>query len=91
MLMVQISKELFDKLCAFFLDPGEDDQERMELYNLICLLLRQKQERVLRREAFGRYKAAKTVQERESARKEYLDAATIPEPYRWSESFEETR
>ncbi len=74
---VQISKELFLALLHYHLD-GED-----EYADEIVQGLEQKLEAMLRRELYAKYKTALTEEEREIARREYLDWRGVPESFRW--------
>lgn len=43
---------------------------------------------VTRRELYTRYKTAKTPEERERARQQYMDEVGIPDAYRWPEGYD---
>ncbi len=45
--------------------------------------LEEKLEALVRRELYTKYKTAKTEEEREQARKEYLDKVGIQKDFRW--------
>ena len=45
--------------------------------------LEEKLEALVRRELYTKYKTAKTEEEREQARKEYLDRVGIQKDFRW--------
>lgn len=74
---VQISKELFLALLHYHLD-GED-----EYADEIVQGLEQKLEAMLRRDLYAKYKTALTGEEREIARREYLDWRGVSESFRW--------
>lgn len=74
---VQISKELFLALLHYHLD-GEG-----EYADEIAQGLEQKLEAMLRRDLYAKYKTALTEEEREIARREYLDWRGVPESFRW--------
>ena len=74
---VQISKELFVKLikyhhCEMYGFEGEIKNELEKKLNSIVM-----------REHYTTYKTAPTEQEREEARKKYLDERGVPESFRW--------
>ncbi|MBR1441914.1 MAG: complexin-2 [Firmicutes bacterium] len=58
-----------------------------ELYEDTKNALQTKFEAIARRELYTKYKTAKTDEEREQARQQYLDSAGIPQEYRWSEEW----
>ena len=74
---VQISKELFLALLHYHLD-GED-----EYADEIVQGLEQKLEAMLRRDLYAKYKTALSGEEREIARREYLDWRGVSESFRW--------
>ena len=76
---IQISYDLFRSLCDYFFTS--DYTGASWLADDIRSELRHKQERLNAREIFSRYKTS-SGQERENARKEYLDAADILEDFR---------
>ena len=78
---IQISYDLFRSLCDYFFTS--DYTGASWLADDIRSELRHKQERLNARELFSRYKNS-TGQERENARKEYLNAADILEDFRTS-------
>lgn len=45
--------------------------------------LEEKLEALVRRELYTKYKTASTPEDREKARKEYLDKRGVPENFRW--------
>ena len=74
---VQISQELFFDLVRFHL------LEMEELSPEIKKGLEIKMEAMLKRELYTKYKTAPTEEEREKARKEYLDKVGIHKDFRW--------
>ena len=54
--------------------------------NLVRLIkqgLEKKLDRTVMRDLYGKFKTAPTEEERERARKEYLDRRGVPESFRW--------
>ena len=74
---VQISQELFFDLVRFHL------LEMEELSPEIQKGLEAKLEAMVKRELYTKYKTAPTEEEREQARKEYLDKVGIHRDFRW--------
>ena len=74
---VQISQELFFDLVRFHLLETE------ELLPEIQKGLEAKLEAMAKRELYTKYKTALTEEEREQARKEYLDKVGIHRDFRW--------
>ena len=74
---VQISQELFFDLIKFHL------LEMEELSPEIKKGLEAKLEAMVKRELYTKYKTAATGEERELARKEYLDKVGIHRDFRW--------
>ena len=74
---VQIPYELFFQLLQFFLMDNYDGEE------IIRLGLEKKLDRMVMRDLYGKFKTAPTEEERERARKEYLDRRGVPESFRW--------
>ena len=74
---VQISEELFFMLIKYHL-LGVDN-----FVPDIKKGLEEKLEALVRRELYTKYKTAKTEEEREQARKEYLDKVGIQKDFRW--------
>lgn len=74
---VQISKELFVKLIKY---------HHFEMYGFegeIKNELEKKLNSIVMREHYTTYKTAPTEQEREEARKKYLDERGVSESFRW--------
>ena len=74
---VQISKELFFNLIRFHF------AEMYEVEEDIKNEIKQKINSMAMREYYTAYKTAPTEQEREEARKKYLDEKGIYEDFRW--------
>lgn len=74
---VMISKELFVLLIRYFC------LEENESYSEIKKALEQKLDSITKRELYGKYKTAPTEEEREKARREYLDMRGVPQSFRW--------
>ena len=74
---VQISQDLFMQLLRFHLieDVSCEWEIRQELEN--------KLDRMVMRDLYGKFKTAPTEEERERARKEYLNRRGVPESFRW--------
>lgn len=74
---VQISYELFLELIKYHLLESDADTEKIkkELAN--------KMDALVKRELYSKYKTAPTEEEREKARKEYLDRRGVPDSFRW--------
>lgn len=74
---VQISQELFIALMRCFL------LEQEEIYPEIKKGLEKKLDVLVMRELYTKYKTAPSEEEREKARREYLDKRGVPESFRW--------
>ena len=74
---VQISQELFIALMRYFL-LGQD-----RMAPRIKQGLEKKLDAMVMRELYTKYKTAPTEEEKERARKEYLDRRGVPESFRW--------
>ena len=74
---VQISQELFIALMRYFL------LEQEELHPEIKKGLEKKLDALVMRELYTKYKIAPSEEEREKARREYLDRRGVPESFRW--------
>ena len=74
---VQISQELFIAAMREFL------LEQEELYPEIKKGLEKKLDALVMRELYTKYKTAPSEEEREKARREYLDKRGVPESFRW--------
>ena len=83
---VQISKELFINLIKYhFSDDLEcfSDDELYDMHRNIKKELQKKLDRITMRSYYTKYKTAETEQEREEARKKYLDEKGVPESFQW--------
>lgn len=77
---VQISEELFMDLCRVILG-GVDDPETI---SRTSMGLHDKLDRMVARDLYSTmHDTTKTPQEREKARRDYLDARGIPDSFRW--------
>lgn len=74
---VQISQELFIALMRYFM------LEQEELLPEIKKGLEKKLDALVMRELYTKYKTAPSEEEREKARREYLDKRGVPESFRW--------
>ena len=74
---VQIPYELFFQLLQYFLMDNYDGEEKIRLG------LEKKLDAMVMRELYTKYKTAPTEEEKEKARKEYLDRRGVPESFRW--------
>ena len=54
----------------------------------LCKAVDAKIKAVVRRELYTAYKTAKTPEERERARQQYMDEVGIPDAYRWPEGYD---
>lgn len=74
---VQISQELFFMLMRYHLLGQEDLSEEIRKE------LEEKLDALVMRELYTKSKSAPTEEEREKARKEYLDRRGVPDSFRW--------
>ena len=74
---VQISQELFMQLLRFHLMEDESCEKEIKHE------LEKKLDKMVMRDLFGKSKTAPTEEEREQARKEYLDRRGLSESFRW--------
>lgn len=74
---VQITQELFFSIMKYFLIDEE------ELLPEIKKGLEQKLDALVMRELYTKYKTAPTEQEKEEARRKYLDKRGVPGSFRW--------
>lgn len=74
---IQITEELFITLVKYFLTGQK------ELLPEITEALEKKLDAMVMRELYTRYKTAPSTEEKEKARKEYLDRKGIPGDFRW--------
>lgn len=82
---IQIKQELFIKLIQYFYSEeiGYDNEELFDLEREIKSGLQKKLDKISMRSYYTKYKTAETEQEREEARKKYLDERGVPESFRW--------
>ena len=74
---VTIKETLFVDLVKYFLFFFLEDEDRIRLE------LHQKLDALVKRELYTIYKTAKRAEEREAARREYLEKVGIPKNFRW--------
>lgn len=74
---VQVPYELFVALLRYHLMSDGDYTDE------ICKGLEQKLDSLVRHELYAKYKTAPTAEERETARKEYLDRKGVLDSFRW--------
>lgn len=74
---VQISEELFVAIMRYFM------LEQVEMAPRIKQGLEKKRDAMVMRELYTKYKTAPTEEEKERARKEYLDRRGVLESFRW--------
>lgn len=74
---VQITQELFFSIMKYILLDEE------ELLPEIKKGLEQKLDALVMRELYTKYKTAPTEQEKEEARRKYLDKRGVPSSFRW--------
>ena len=74
---VQISQELFVAIMRYFM------LEQVEMAPRIKQGLEKKLDAMVMIELYTKYKTAPTEEEKEKARKEYLDRQGVPESFRW--------
>lgn len=85
MKQLQISEALFVKMIKYFYSEeiGFDNEEIFDLEREIKKELQMKLDRITMRSYYTKYKTAETEQEREEARKKYLDEKGVPKRFRW--------
>jgi len=76
---VQISEELFFNLVKWHICDLNDD----DIHAAIVKGLEEKAQAMINRQLYTTSKNGSTAEEREKARKEYLDRKGIPESFRW--------
>ena len=74
---VQISQELFFLLVRYFLIGQEETEPE------IVKALEKNMDALVMRELYTQYKTAPTEEEKEKARREYLDKRGVPDSFRW--------
>lgn len=80
---VQIPAVLFFQMSLYIMDHEDDSDPR---YRQILSGIDQKIEAVHRRDLYSKYKASHIFEEKEQARKEYLDYVGIHPAFRWEAS-----
>ena len=76
---IQLNKALYDDILRFFIEEKRTPEIELRIREGIDKDI----EARIRREWYTLYKCAPTEAEREKARQLYLDAAGIPEDFRW--------
>lgn len=74
---VQIPTELFFKLIQFHILEQYEDED------VIQKALMDKMDAMVMRDLYSKYKTAPTEEEKEKARKKYLDRRGVPQSFRW--------
>jgi len=74
---IQVSEDLFFALLKYHLIGNEESLSEIKKGLEIKL------DAMVRRQIYTQYKTAPTEEEREKARKEYIDKRGIPESFRW--------
>lgn len=77
MRQIQISEELFIALMKYHIMDVQEVQPEIEKG------LMDKMDSITMRLLYSKYKTAPTEEEKEKARKEYLDKRGVPESFRW--------
>lgn len=77
MKQIQITEELFIALMKYHVMGLEEVQPEIEKG------LMDKMDSITMRLLYSKYKTAPTEEEKEKARKEYLDKRGVPESFRW--------
>lgn len=82
---IQIDEKLFVQMVKYFYSDelGFDDCELNELYYDIKKGIDRKLDAVSKRDYYTKYKTAETQEEREKARKKYLDEVGMHKDFRW--------
>ena len=74
---VQISQKLFFLLVRYFLIGQEETEQE------IAKALEKQVDDLVMRELYTQYKTTPTEEEKEMARREYLDKRGVPDSFRW--------
>ena len=77
MTQIQIPEQLFMELVKFHLLDMDENLPSIKQG------LEKKLDALVMRDLYSKYKTAPTEEEREHARKEYLDRRGVPEKFRW--------
>lgn len=78
MASVQIDKDLFDQILDFFLGDSSTEADAELIREQLAIKL----DKLIARQLFTIYKTAPTAEERERARKQYLDERGIHPSFR---------
>ncbi len=81
---IQIPLSLFMLVFKYFIGDIRDP----ETEHLIRVGLSQKVNAINRHEIYSKYKSSSSPEEQENARQAYLDAAGIPDSFRWPEEMQ---
>lgn len=80
---IQIPESLFYDILRYYVITSEGEEVPEELDKRVFSGLTDKVQKITDRELYTTYKTAPTEEEREKARKKYLDSKGIPESFRW--------
>ena len=80
---IQIPESLFYDILRYYVITSEGGEVPEELDKRVFSGLTDKVQKITDRELYTTYKTAPTEEEREKARKKYLDSKGIPESFRW--------
>ena len=80
---IQIPESLFYDILRYYLIASKGAEVPEELDKRVFNGLSDKVQKIADREIYTIYKTAPTEEEREKARKKYLDSKGIPESFRW--------
>lgn len=80
---IQIPEDLFYDILRYYVITSEGEEVPEELDKRVFSGLTDKVQKIIDRELYTTYKTAPTEEEREKARKKYLDSKGIPESFRW--------
>ena len=78
--MIQIPELLYNQMCAYILiDEYRTEENRKTIEKGVY----DKIDRKTNHDLYTKYKTSATEEQREFARKEYLDRIGVPESFRW--------
>ena len=80
---IQIPESLFYDIIRYYLIASKGEAIPEEIDKRVFNGLSDKVQKIADREIYTIYKTAPTEEEREKARKKYLDSKGIPESFRW--------
>lgn len=83
---IQIPFKLFINCYLLLVEENFDDIDN-KVYQETKRALQSKFNAILKHDLYTKYKTAKTEEERENARKKYLDEIGMPESFRYSTNF----